>query len=401
MAKGAQKRPARRNPRGNPGGSQEEGQYRAEEEGQLESGSSLFDNMGEDDYILVKRRDDASMKLVTHGKVAPHEATEEYLQGRWGGGEFMLQERKRDASGSYVYGRTRTVHIAGPYKPITLAAVATPGDAGAVPASGAGTAPPGVSANEALNAALVGQVIELLKATREQRPTIEWGPILASLTTLVTTLITAFVNRPKDDSSTKLVEMMMERFNALAEQVTKVQQSPASPTHNAIADAVGAIKELLEVKDMIEGGGKTADPEAAMFNAIPVLLEKMTGAGAASSGKPPALPPGGRPPVDPNVPLWQRFLLAQKRNLLRSATMGVDPAFAAEVALQYMPQDIVGVVREFLLKPDHAELAMQTIPELRNFEAWVRQFFQEVHTGFFAEEAGEGEEEEEEEEIPQ
>jgi len=226
-----------------------------------------------------------------------------------------------------------------------------------------------VSAGEALNSALVGSVIDLLKgmkeASRPTAPSIDWGPIIASGTTILTALVTRLIERPTTDSKTEMLEML-EKFAA----IVKAPVNQPGPAASGISDAVEAIRSLLEVKDMISGGGEKVDPTDAMLAGLPKLIEAMS-----SGGRQPVKPKAVATEIPADTPMWKRVLLSQKKGLLRSAAMGIDAGYAAEVALTYLPQELTGTVKEFIALPNHVELAMDTIPELRNYTVWTQAFF--------------------------
>lgn len=347
------------------------------------SGSaSLFQNLKEDDYILVKRRDTSNMKLVTHGKISPDDATEEFIQERWGGGEYQLQERIATEQGRHTYGQTRTIRIAGPYKGVGE----IPG-AGGEPAQTpiVGTHHNNVSPNEALNTALVSQVIELLKATRDRPtgPSVDWVALFSSASALLAPIITAMVQRPKGDDTTRMLtafERMAEMFKV---SVTANQSGAAS---TSIRDAIEAVQAMLEIKDQLGGGGeRKPSVEEQMLAQIPMLIGVLTKGkqGDASVTQDAAAPAPAPAAVQPSptdapampVPLWQQILNGNKSRLIHMAATDMDPEFAAEMAVNLMPANHVGAIREFLAMPDHVDQALNAVPELRNFPKWIQKFF--------------------------
>lgn len=320
-------------------------------------------------------------KYVYHGMLAMEEATETFVGGLFGGGHYRAQLRVTDETGRQIIKRSRDFALPGAYKPPAGELPGSPALASTravSPGTGASlsTLPPGVSAGEALNSALVGSVIDLLKgmkeASRPATPSIDWGPVIAGGTTILTALVTKLIERPATDSKAETLELL-ERFAA----IVKAPVNQPGPAASSISDAVEAIRSLIEVKDMIGGGGEKPDPTDVMLAGIPKLLEIM----ASQSGKPGQPKPGvAQPPaLPPDTPMWKRILLSQRNGILRSAAMGVEPDFAADVALTYLPQELTGAVTEFLALPDHVELAMQTIPELRSYSHWAAGFFKALH----------------------
>jgi hypothetical protein len=346
------------------------------EEAGGEGRASLFTADG-DSRVAIYRRDDMTKKYVYHGILAMEEATETFVGGLFGGGHYRAQLRVVDDAGRPVIKRSHDFSLPGAYKPPTgelpgsPALASTPGAPGRTAASFS-TLPPGVSAGEALNSALVGSVIDLLKgmkdASRPTTPTIDWGPVIAGGTTILTALVTKLIERPATDSKAEMLELL-ERFAA----IVKAPVNQPGPAASGISDAVEAIRSLLEVKDMISGGGEKPDATDQMLAGLPKLIEVM-----ANQGRPPKRALPSETPLPADTPMWKRMLLGQRKGLLRSAAMGVEADFAADVALTYLPQELTGTVKEFLAMPNHVELAMETIPELRSYSTWTHAFFQSL-----------------------
>ena len=364
------------------GDSQGETPVEAQEDFQGLEGASLFPGIDqkEDDFIRVLRRDDYDKKMVFHGRLAPHEATTDKVAELFGGGEYKTIYFTTTDQGSKIAG-TRTFKLPGPYKPPTGAlpgiGQATAGGAQQAASSSSPKVEVGtVNASEALNSALVGSVIDLLKGMRETQAApvarVEWGPIVASITTVLTTIITTFGNRKPDDSSKQMFEMMEKMTDMLKPAI-----NPQGQSSSVVKEMIEGIQSILDLKEQLDGksAASAADPEMRMMEMGAKMIEVMSGAaasGAAQPGK--QLLPGRPPAVDPAMPLWQRLLLGQKASLLRSASMGVEPDFAADIAITYMPQEVIGVVKEFVAMPDASSKLMNAIPEMQNFPQWAEKF---------------------------
>lgn len=377
--------PKRRNPPGSPSVDPEQSPPKNPEEVGGSESASLFDAEG-DSRVALYRMDDAKKKMIFHGYLETADATEAAVSALFGGGKYRAQLRVADELGREVIKRSRDFTLPGAYRPpTTLPGVASAGGAPATPVA-ASTQP--LASGEALNTALVSQVIDMLTKMREPKQTMDWTPIITAVTSLLTTVLTAVLTRPKDDNLARIVDAMNERMDKLAEMLAAQQRAAAAgPASGAMADAVKAVRELLDVKEMLEGGGgEKSDPTDAMLLALPKLIDRMTTPPAAAA-------PQRKPvsPVPPNAAPWQRFLLANKGRLMQFASMGMEPDLTAELALRFVSPQVAGVVREFLSKPDAAEQAMLTIPELRGYEQWTRDFVKEAHAQFF----GEDEDEEE------
>lgn len=347
---------------------------------------NLFDprEMKDDDYVRIQRRDDTEKTMVYHGRLAPNESQADKVAELFGGGFYRVQWFQRNPEGQYFIKGTRTFKIPGPYKP--PAELPGVGTAAKAASSVNGSIKPevgtfGGNAGEALNSALVASVIDLMKSLREkppqqqQAPTVEWGPIITAITGMLGPLLLKLVERPSaPDMRTEVLAVIKEMKDMV----------PANnPASNAISDAVKGLKELMGLKDIVEGKEAPPDPETAMWamgaKALDVLAAKANGPAPQPERR---TVPGAAPQLPADTPMWRRLLLSQKRQLLQAAAANLNPATAAELALTYLPPTMNGVLAEFLTLPDHLELACQTIPELRQFPHWSADFFQELAAQF-------------------
>jgi hypothetical protein len=163
--------------------------------------------------------------------------------------------------------------------------------------------------------------------------------------------------------------------------------NPAAPVTNTVTDMIKGMKELLGLKDVLEGKEGPVDSETAMWTLGAKALDVLAARGGATQPETPQQPGRTAPPqLPPDTPMWKRLLLSQKKQLLQAAGANIAPDTAAELALQFLPPTAQGVLAEFLALPDHVEIAMQTIPELRNFPHWTQDFFAEVVIQFSGEE---------------
>lgn len=331
----------------------------------------LFRPSRDDSYVQLYRRDDLEKTWVYHGRLAASEASDEKVAELYGGGEFKLQLRERNDTGTFVIRQTRQIKLPGRYRPPDSLPNNTRPSAPATAASSGGDSSRGQSPGEMLNMAMVAQLMDMMKSmsNRPTGPSVDWSVIVPAITGLLSTVLTAMLSRPKENNEE--LALMSERLARLSEEMQRMRNGPAEAQSNAMGQVISAVKDILEVKDMLESPNRgKADPVDSMLANLPTLLATMT-------GKPGAVPQPQQAAPGTELPLWHRFLLSQKRALLRSAMMGVDASFAAEVAVTYMPQELTGAVSEFIARPDRADIAMQVIPELRSYERWVREFFDE------------------------
>lgn len=331
--------------------------------------------------VRIYREDDRLKKLVFHGYLNFEEATEALLAEMFGGGNYVAQVIAADDEvPSGAVRKWARATIPGPYRnPEGVAGLAKGSPAGKAPAMvrvAGGEVSTLPTANESLNAALVGSVIDLLKAQREipavaQSSVKEWAPIITPVVGGIVTLLTAMLERKPDPTLLRLQEELRE------------MRDRPGPATTAVTDALQGIERIVKltrnVKQLAaEDADVPADPEAAMWGMAGKLLEHLGGPKAETPklNPSPMLTPGPVAPPSPPLPLWQQTLLGNKGRLVDSAMRGVSPEFVADIAVQFAPPQAMGVLTEFVQRPDMVALAMQTIPELQQFPAWTEQFFQ-------------------------
>jgi len=321
--------------------------------------------------VRLSRIDDNTGKYSPHGKLPLMEARYSKVTELFGGGRYKAQAHEPDATGSPKIRGTRTWIIPGVYRP----PLHLPGDSVGVPLSAdSGTAsmvvqPPhgGMSASETLNTALVSQVIELMKATREQP---RENPLMAAILPKAIEVLGDMVMKKNSGTDDAVTALLLQQQNDIRELRALLAAKPEAP----VKSLKDTIEDVMSIRQLLEQGGEKApDSESMMWAAGLKALEALT------AGKSPAPPTAVNPQqpmlADPNTPIWKKILKAQKQKILMAAGFGLDPYFAADTAIKTMPPQIHGAVIEFLQKPDHVELAMQELPELRNYVNWTTEFF--------------------------
>lgn len=358
-----------------------------------ESGPSLsvFDASG-DTRVRCLWRDPQRQKWTTHGYLPPS-TTEEDVLKLFGGGEYMLQLLVQSPEGKEVIKQTRRLKLVGAHRiPANLPGIndPSPSVASTVQVPEIGTVD-GMNPNAALNHALAASVIDLLKSMREvkqapvvQAPQLPWGEIL---TTVVGPLVLKLVEK-KDNGKSEILETLKQ----LKELVP--QQSAATPVASSVSDMVKGIKELMGLKDIVEGKEAPPDPETAMWGAAMKAMDIAASyvAGNKKNGDntgQPQLPPGS----PQGMPKWKLMLLAQRKRLVEAASYNLPADTAAETALTFLPQQMHGVLTEFLEMPDHVDITIQTIPELGEFRTWTTEFMRELQHQFLGEDEDEDAEE--------
>ncbi len=366
------------------------------------------DKVSEGAYVMLYRMDDVKKRWVYHGRLQPEEYTEDYIAARFGGGQWRGQLKENNGKGVFEITATDSFDLPGEYRePSDLpGAPKLKGKDEERPVVGQlGADGKPMSATEALNLTVVSQAIETIAKMREVQgtPTSVLAEI-AAIVTAISPIVEKFVAQKKDaPSPMEMVKEIAAMLKAMAPP-----PPPPPPAPSPLAEVTKAMRELMGIKDMISEPKAPEEPADVMTQSLPKILEYLAAAASGRAPKveqpAPAQPqqlPAGDVPANINQLLpWQQILHRQKRSLLNSAQMGVEADFAAEVAIRYMPQNIVGYVREFLLMPDHLDKVFNTIPELRNFETWTRDFFAAAKDMFFQDEGEEEDEVEDEAPVP-
>lgn len=335
-----------------------------------EARESLFDVSG-DSTIRVERLDEHTGRWVFHGYMT--DVTEAAISERFGGGRYKCKLLETDERGSRVIRKTREFTLPGPYRaPTDLPGVRPTVPAPVEQAAAAGAAhqaPERVSVNEMLNSALVTQLLDIMKVKSQPVQPSGPPPWLEAIAPVLPVLVERLLAR-QPGLSPELVAMM-EEFRSMRAELSALRQQ--GPVSGAMGDAIKAIRELMEVRDMIvpggEGGGGV---DAAMLGLGTKLLEKM---GSAPAESPTVRPPTSGPPVPSSMPLWQQLLMRYRVQLVEAAMRGMDPGAVADLAAQFLPAELEGVAVEYVQRPDAATVASQVIPQLQEFPKWNADFW--------------------------
>lgn len=347
-------------------------------------------------------REDDKKKWVFHGLLASDEASESLVAEMYGGGRWVAQLVGANETGKQTIQSTKMFSLPGRYRPpagdlpgsVIPMPLATPLAAPTIGVDFRGGAHGNISPNEALNQVLVSQVLETVRASREVRGGLE--PILAILAPALPALIEGLFGRK--NSETEVLRMMVEEMRR---EFAALRSAPG-PVTSGISDAIRAIKELAEARDMVRG--ESDDGEGRDSAILKTAMQVLAGLVERGRGDPGAAPvpesripgktevpmrPRPNPPLS-TLPMWQQVLLHYKDKMLEAARRGVSGEFAAEMALNFMEPDIVGVVKEFVARPDMVEAAASVIPELREFAKFSADFWNTMREGMSEEEEPDG-----------
>lgn len=362
--------------------------------------ASLFDFSG-DARVRTYRRDTTTQKWVIHGYF-PATATEEDISREFGGGEYWVQLMLPDReSGRESISTSRKFRIPGPYRPPQtdlpgIRREGAPLASGATPAATVGTMPSGMSdMMGVLNATVMSTFIDLLKTFKEasNRPAPTMDPMLVEILKAqagtqqkIIEMIITLSAKDGGDSKKEVLQMMESMKGLLTPAV-----SPGNPMEmfNSMLQAFTSMRDVAD--DLAPPRGGTGDP---LMDSLPKLVEVVAEQHQMSKRQRMGVPPSATlTPVvstesQPTLALWQRILRSQGRNLVSSASRGISANTAALVAIEYAPQDVIGVFQEFFNRDPDAVVAdmIREVPPLAAFPAWARSFVDEAKTMLFEDE---------------
>ena len=358
-------------------------------------------------------REGEDKRWVTHGYLATDEAGPEKVSELFGGGKWMAQLISAGETGRQEVRRSIVFRVPGPYRPPTGP---LPGTTPPVPVLTPGAPNPGgsggvaavesllssfqrgnLSPREALDQAMVAQLLEISRVRQQGAP--DWAGVLTAV--LPTVLEVVFRRGPDPQTAA-----MLERLEA------KLSQQ-GGPVSSGIGDITKAIEQLLSVRDRLrdvgdEGRGESEGSGGLLKEGLGLLqtLLQAQAQGAVATGPGPAGPsripgkvevpvmaPTPTPDAAPARPLWQQLMQRHRGQLVDAARRGLPVGFVADMVMNYLPAEYVGVLTEFLGRPDAAAVAMQEIPELAEFPRWNEGFWLALREGMQEDEGDEGDEE--------
>jgi len=197
---------------------------------------------------------------------------------------------------------------------------------------------------------------------------------------------------------------------AILERMEAKLTNAPGPVSSGIGDITRAIEQLLSVRDRLRDSGddtRSGDGEGGgglLKEGLGLIQSLIQAQGAMATGPGPAGPsriPGKTevpmpavpaPDPGPARPLWQQLMQRHRGQLVDAARRGLPVEFVADMVMNYLPAEYVGVLTEFLARPDAAAVAMQEIPELQEFPNWNRDFWMALRSGT-QDEGDEGDEE--------
>lgn len=352
-----------------------------------EHSAQVFEGMA-DSRVAIYRKDDYTKKPVFHGYVSTHEATEAKVNELFGGGDYRLQLRAPDEMGREIIKQSRDFRLPGAYKPPTgalpgipqTATVATPSAATITTPDGTQVTKEGV--REMLDMAMLSKVMDIMKTTKSEDGgnTQMFALIMENQRQAAEANRTFMLNMAQQNQAmmTLMLEVMKTRSG---EGIDLKDVLPLIAEKSASTPVGELIKGLRELKGLASDEPEgTGDP---ILDSVPKVVEmfgtfihnRQGGAAPVATPNPRGLSAGEPQPQQERLPMWAQLLRGQRGPLLSFASRGSDPEWTAGAALQLMPEQYIGILKEFLAMPEHVGLATQVIPELGNFPQWTQKFF--------------------------
>ena len=331
------------------------------------AGGTLFDAMGEDSYVALKRRDDRSKQWVYHGRLSPSEANEEFIAATYGGGEYLAVEKvRRGDSGKYVFARQRTIKIAGAYKGVPLDRPIPDTPAGKGPETVGRDATGAVKMDDLMmsqfvqmmqmNNAVMKSVIE---TARPAGAPVDWGAILGIVVPSLTTLMTAMMSGQA--SKRDPVEIAAELMDKL-----KANAAPVNP----LKDRLEEMKLLREVGEAFGGGG--GEPESIpglLGRYAPDIIQALQGAKATDQGAARAALTSGAPAKE--RPTILDVVASYLPRLTAAAASGRDPGMYAQVVVDQVPAPFRASLRALVVTPGVVDTLIQRHPPIAEHRDWL------------------------------
>jgi hypothetical protein len=357
---------------------------------------NIFDEMQEDSYVIVKRRDERTKEMVYLYRLDRDECTDEELQRLSGGGHYVCREKNPNAQGMFVWGRQRTIKIAGaPREPQEPESVKRHTATGVVADTNGATPGTQPTTQSILDGGLLqlfsaqaevskqgSEVMQLLMTKLMTEKKTEWGPVIVALVPLVQ----SWISRPQEERPDPLAMV-----TAIATMV-KENVTPASDLKSQLE----VMNDFMDLKTSMQPD--PPDALASLAGVVPKIIEIMANDQKAGRPSTPqsvnAALTGGTPTPTPatGAPVIQQMLTKFAPRLVGWASAGKDPDVQASVLLELVPEKYHGHIRELLGHEDAAEQVFTMVPQLRQFEQWSNDFFGSLTDYFYPEdETGEPE----------
>ena len=369
------------------------------EEAGGEGAVSLFDATS-DARVRVIRRDDRTMKMITHGYFPPT-VSEEDISNAFGGGFYRAQLVIPDpASGSPRVKRSRDFNIPGAYKPpAQINRIEDVGPNGNSPTPAAAVGAVGFSSNgggddlmAVLKAGIINTLLDVMNTSKESRaPTTD--PMLMEMVrqqgavqTKIIELMLAQSNAPKEpagDSKKDILDMMARMKELVAPAPNAPLPTDPMQMFNNMLDT---FKSFREAAEDVAPQGNNADP---ILGSIPKLVEvvaeqhqmnkaarenAVTHVPVPSNGGVAHMPQVGV--VQPEIPMWRLILKQQGARLMAAAVAKADPDVVAGASILFAPPAVREALLGFFHREENEVIAdiFTEIPSMADHREWLAEF---------------------------
>jgi hypothetical protein len=367
-----------------------------------EGSPSLFDFSG-DARVRVQRKDDRTQKMVTHGYFPPNVADDDVLK-EFGGGFFRAQLLVPDEQGREQIKRTRDFVLPGPYKAPTGE---LPGIGSRAPGAPKladlprpmQSASPGMADMAGmLNATMLTTFMDMIKTMKDisSRPApvapavdpmlVEMMRGQAAVQTKVLELL--LTPKPNNDGNSK--KEILELLASMKELVAPPAAQSGDP-NAMLTSIVEAMKQLRGVAEEFNPQPTPTDPMDILPKLAEVAIEEHNmRKQRAAQGQPVNRSPGQpQPAVEVStLPIYQQVLRREAPRLISAAQAGRSAELVADIAVEFMPPNIKGVITEFFHHPLEEVIANVTteIPMLAQYPQWVGEFVERAQELLFPDE---------------
>jgi hypothetical protein len=340
--------------------------------------------MPPDARTRLKRVNDLTKRYETHAILAPDEVTTEWIGKRFGGGRYLVEVLERNDKRQEVVRASATWIIPGPYlgvgaglPGINEKANANPMDPDVVARHPSNPMP----TRELFDSVLATRAMEIIQQDRRPEAASKGTDLvgLAAIITAAGAILSPIVAKLLDRGPDPALERVERELRAM--------RAAPGPAAGALADAMKGIREVVSLRDTLDGvsGGKVSTVDR-ILEALPGVMDAFRGRGVAPQPAPaaplPQLSPGAplvsvaSPGAEDRPPL-QALLFNFREQVLFMANNAWEPEYAADLVQRAVPSEALGLLTEFLQRPDADAILVQTIPELGAFEKWRPAFLAE------------------------
>jgi hypothetical protein len=195
---------------------------------------------------------------------------------------------------------------------------------------------------------------------------------VTALVTAIAPVVQRFLEQPREQRDP------LEMLKAVGEIVRQ-----NSGRQSDMADTIAALKELLEVKDMLA----PSEPSDPLVSSLPKLVEVIAEeqrrrqvAPSVAAGTVSAASVTGEETMK-SVPLWLRVLKSEGHRMIKAAQQGRDPGLMAEVAWEFAPEMLKAGLRDFFAQDVETVVnqLVQALPALASYRDWVTEFAEVAH----------------------